>query len=251
MKRLSYALAALSLGVAAPMPLLAQNTGSLPIVSPENTVLTITAEGRSSHTPDLAVFTAGVSSTGQTAAEALSANSEAMNRVVRALRNADIADRDIQTSNLSLHPVYAPDRPEPTRTLEDQTPRILGYRANNSVTVKLRRLNEYGGVIDTLVSAGANNVNGPHFQIEEPDAALDEARREAMTKARERATLYANAAGLRIVRILAITEAGNFGPRPQVMQAARAAFDQAESTPVSPGEVEVDANLTVMFELAP
>jgi uncharacterized protein YggE len=254
MKRfsLSPALAAISLAtLAAPLPAFAQNASPVPVVSPGNTLLTVSAQGRSSREPDLALFTAGVATTGKTAGEALSANSVAMNRVIQALKRAGIAERDIQTSNLSLNPVYG-NRQRSPNTLEEQMPPILGYRANNTVTVKQRKLEQFGRVIDTLVASGANQVNGPSFQMDEPDAALDEARVEAIGKARERANLYARAAGLRVVRILSINEGGSYSPRPPVMY-ARAAMDAAESapTPVAAGEVEVQANVTVMYELAP
>lgn len=219
-------------------------------VAPGNTVLTVTGTGRSSGTPDLAMFSAGVATTGATAGEALQANSAAMNKVVRALKAAGIADRDIQTSNLNLNPVYADRTRTPGTTPEQELPRIVGYRASNQVMVKQRKLDQFGKVIDTLVSAGANTVNGPDFQLENPDAALDKARREAMTKARERANLYADAAGLRVVRILSITESGGYSPRPP-MPVARMAADMAEAAPVEAGEVEVQANVTILFELAP
>lgn len=254
MKRLSLApaFAALSLcALAAPLPVLAQDVSSGPVVAPGNTMLTVSAEGRSSREPDLAVFTAGVATTGKTAGEALSENSAAMNRVVQALKRAGIAERDIQTSNLSLNPVYG-SRTRSANSLEEEMPPILGYRANNTVMVKQRKLEQYGRVIDTLVASGANQVNGPEFQMDEPDAAMDDARTQAIKKARERANLYARAAGLRVVRILTISEGGSYSPRPPVMY-ARAAMDVAEGapTPVAAGEVEVQVNVSVGFELAP
>lgn len=254
MKRLSLSptLAALSLcALAAPLPVLAQDVSSGPVVAPGNTMLTVSAEGRSSREPDLAVFTAGVATTGKTAGEALSENSAAMNRVIQALNRAGIAERDIQTSNLSLNPVYG-SRNRSANTLEEEMPPILGYRANNTVMVKQRKLEQYGRVIDTLVASGANQVNGPEFQMDEPDAAMDDARTQAIRKARERANLYARAAGLRVVRILTISEGGGYSPRPPVMY-ARAAMDVAEGapTPIAAGEVEVQVNVSVSFELAP
>ena len=253
MKRFSLApaLAALSLATtAAPMPALAQDAGPELVVSPGNTVLTVNAEGKTSAKPDLAVFTAGVATTGKTAGEALSANSTAMNRVIQALKRSGIAERDIQTSNLSLNPVYG-SRERSANALEQELPPILGYRANNTVTVKQRKIEQFGKVIDTLVSAGANQVSGPSFQMDDPETALDEARVEAIGKARERAELYAKAAGLHVVRILSISEGGSYSPRPPVAY-ARVAMEMAEeSTPVAAGEVEVQANVSVMFELAP
>jgi uncharacterized protein YggE len=235
----------------------------VPVVAAGNALLTVSAEGRSLRTPDLAVFNAGVTTQGKTAGEALSANSTAMARVIAALKRAGIAERDIQTSNLSISPVYSdPARDaeiaaraarQPYVPPEQKAPVIIGYQANNSVSVRQRKLDDFGRVIDTLVSAGANQVNGPSFQMDDPDPALDEARIAAMKKARARAELYARAAGMRVVRILSISEsAGYFSPQPVMfarMEAASA--PPPPPAPVQPGEVQLTANVTVLYELAP
>ncbi len=230
----------------------AHDASSGPVVATGNTLLSLSAEGRSTRKPDLALFTAGVSSTGKTAGEALSANSADMNRVIQALKRAGIADRDIQTSNLSLNPVYKPQIQRPDGRMEPEQPTIIGYQVSNTVNVRQRNLAEFGRVIDTLVSAGANQVNGPSFQMDNADEAMDEARIEAMTKARARANLYARAAGLKVVRLLSITESGGYSPQPQVMYARAAMADMGGAqTPVAAGEVSMTANVTVLFELAP
>ena len=107
-------------------------------IAPGNTLLTVSADGRSVRTPDLAVFTAGVTSQAKTAGAALSANAADMNRVVSALKKAGIADRDIQTSNLSLNPVYAPPVRQPDGQYEQGEQKIIGYNVNNTVTVRQR-----------------------------------------------------------------------------------------------------------------
>ena len=244
---------ALALLCAAALPSTAALAQSAPpvTIAPGNTLLTVSADGRSVRTPDLAVFTAGVTSQAKTAGAALAANAADMNRVVAALKKAGIADRDIQTSNLSLNPVYAPPVQRPDGQYEQQEQRIIGYNATNTVTVRQRKLSEFGRVIDTLVEAGANQVNGPSFQMDEPDAATDEARLEAMKKARARAELYAKAAGLRVVRILSISESGGYTPGPPVVFARMAADSASAPSPVAAGEIQLNANVTVMFELAP
>ena len=161
-----------------------------------------------------------------------------------------IGERDIQTSNLGLNPVYG-SRDRSSDSLEQEMPPILGYRAENTVMVKQRKIDEYGKVIDTLVAAGANQVNGPSFQIDDPDAALDQARVEAIEKARERAGLYAKAAGLRVVRVLSISEGGSYTPGPPIAYARAMSVAAEKSTPVAAGEVEVQVNVSVMYELAP
>lgn len=250
MKPFPLALFAASTLAFAPASAFAQDRPPEHMAMPGNALLTISAEGRVDRAPDLAVFTAGVASTGQTAGEAMARNATDMARVIAALKKAGIADRDIQTSNLSLNPVYADPNREPRSQLEQLAPRVIGYQANNTVTVRQRRLEAMGKVIDTLVTAGANQVNGPSFVVDDADAALDAARVEAMKKARARAELYARAAGLRVVRIRTIAEGGGYSP-PQPMLYARAMAAAAPDTPVAAGEVSLSTNVTVTFELAP
>lgn len=249
MKLLHFALAPIAL--AAALPAAAQVAPPAPAGGPPPTVLTLNAEARAFRKPDLAVFSAGVTSQGKTAAAALSANSADMNRVIAALKAAGISDRDIQTSNLSLNPLYAPQVVRPDGQVENPEPRIIGYQVNNQVTVRQRKLADYGRVLDTLVSAGANQVNGPSFELDNSDAAMDEARVAAMTKARQRAELYAKAAGLRVKRIVSISEGGGYSPPPMPMLYAKAAMADAAPTPVAPGEVGLTATVAVQFELAP
>lgn len=245
-------LAALALSAAAlPAAASAHDAGSGPVVAPGSTVLSVSAEGRTAHAPDLAVFSAGVSSSGKTAGEALAKNSADMARVIAALKRAGIADKDIQTSNLSLNPVYADMSRPPRDPLEQVVPPIIGYQVNNTVNVRHRKLEDFGKVIDTLVTAGANQVNGPNFQVDDQDTALDEARIAAMKKARDRAGLYARAAGLRVVRILTISESGGHAPQPPIMYARAAMAEMASAPPVAAGEVSLTMNVSVTFELAP
>jgi uncharacterized protein YggE len=254
MKRylLSAALATAALPVALPQAAMAQ-VSPAPVLAPGGTLLTVSADGRVTRAPDLATFSAGVVSQGKTASEALAANSADMARVVAALKRAGLADKDIQTSNLSLNPIYAPQRSLPDGTIDPPQPRIVGYQANNTVSVRQRNLKDYGRVIDTLVSAGANQVNGPSFEVENPDPVLDAARTAAMQKARARAELYARAAGLRVSRILSISESGGWSP-PQPVMYRMAAMDSAAAAPSAPvqaGELQLSINVTVQFELAP
>ena len=235
-----------ALGALAVSPVAAQS--AVPAIERGNALLTVVAEGRTTRQPDLAVFSAGVTTQAKTAAAALAENSNAMTKVVAELKRAGIAARDIQTSNLSINPVYA----QQTRPVDEpQAPVIVGYQVSNQVTIRQRKLGDYGKVIDTLVSAGANQVNGPSFQLDNSDAALDEARIAAMKAARARAELYARAAGLRVARIVSISEGQNYQPGPPMVY-ARMAMDKSEAAPpVESGELELTANVTVMFELAP
>ena len=240
---------AAALAAASASPASAQAVSPGPVVAAGNAVLTISADGRSVRTPDLAVFNAGVTTQAKTAAAALAENAERMNAVIAALKQSGIADRDIQTSNLSVNPVYGQPRADANGNVTGE-PVIMGYQASNQVEVKQRKIGNYGKTIDTLVSAGANQVSGPAFQLDQPDAASDEARIDAMKKARARADLYAKAAGMTVRRILTISEGGGYAPQPMVMY-ARADKMMAGSapSPVSAGELQIGANVTVTFEL--
>lgn len=245
-------LLAAALAALVPLTAQAQTMSSNPVVASGNTLLSVAAEGKSTRTPDLAVFTAGVTTQAKTAGAALTENAQRMTAVIASLRKAGIAERDIQTSNLSVNPVYGQPQRMPDGSIEQQDPVIIGYQATNQVSVRQRKLDSYGKVIDTLVANGANQVNGPSFQIDNADAAMDEARIEAMKKARMRADLYAKAAGLRVVRVLTISEnAGWSPPQPQVMFARAEMASAPKSSPVAAGELEMTVTINVSYELAP
>lgn len=240
-----------ALAALTPLAAQAQVMSSGPVVGAGNTLLNITAEGKSTRTPDLAVFNAGVTTQGKTAGEALTENAQRMTSVIAALRKGGIAERDIQTSNLSVNPVYGQPKRLADGSIEERDPVIVGYQATNQVSVRQRKLDQYGKVIDTLVAAGANQVNGPSFQIDSPDAAMDEARLEAMKTARARADLYAKAAGLRVMRVLSISEnAGWSPPQPQAMFARAEMASAPKSSPVAAGELEMTVTVNVSYELA-
>ena len=231
----------LALALAAAAPLSAQ-TQAVPVQSISGTMLEVSAQGETRRTPDIATINAGVVTQAADAATAMRENATRMDRVVAALKRAGIADRDIRTANISLSPQY--------RYANNEPPVITGYQASNSVTVRFRDIARSGAVLDALVATGANQINGPELGLDNPAAALDEARVDAVAKARARAEIYARAAGLRVKRILSITESAFEmpPPRPVLMRA----MDSAEAAPASkilPGEQSLNVNLSVRFEL--
>ncbi|WP_156842178.1 SIMPL domain-containing protein [Novosphingobium aquimarinum] len=245
-------LAAALLLAALPVAAHAQMAGPIPMIAEGSTLLTVTANGEATREPDLAMFSAGVTTQGTSASQALAENSTRMTAVIAALKRAGIAERDIQTSNLNLNPVYAQPKRMPDGSYQDEERAIIGYQASNTVSVKQRKLGEYGKVIDALVTAGANQVNGPSFMVDDSEGALDEARTKAMAAAQKRANLYARAAGLRVARIVSISESGGYAPQPVMYR--RAAMDAAPAapppTPIAAGELELSSSVTVQFELA-
>lgn len=199
----------------------------------------VVATGEVNRVPDIVRINAGVVTQAPTAAEAIRQNAARMTRVRAALERAGIAPRDIQTSNISLHPDY--------RYAENQPPQLTGYRATNQVNVRFREIADSGGILDALVAEGANQINGPSLEIERPEAALDEARTAALANARARAELYARALNMRVRRVLLVSESGIVPPSPMPMLRMQAA-DAAE-TRIEPGEQTLSVTLTVSFEL--
>lgn len=234
----SLALAfALALGSLA-MPAAAQ-TPALQ-ASSDGTLLSVSARGESSRAPDIATASAGVVTQAADANAAMRENAAQMTRVLAAIRAAGVAERDIQTTGINIHPTY--------RHVDNEEPRISGYSASNTVNLKVRDIAKLGEVLDALVASGANNVSGPSFGIDQPDAVYDEARRKALDQARARADMYAKALDLRVRRIVSISEGGGM-QQPRPMFAMRAMAMDAESTPVAAGENTLEANLEVVFEL--
>jgi uncharacterized protein YggE len=225
----------LPLALLAATPALADVT-TTPIAG---TTLDISATGTSTRTPDLMVIGAGVVTQANKAGEAMRTNATAMTATVAALKRAGIADRDIQTQSINLQPQY--------RYGDNVPPVLTGYQASNRVSVRLRDLKNAGSVLDALIAAGANQIDGPTLSVDHPEAALDEARAKALTTARTRAELYAKAAGLTVRRIVRISESDGSSPpivRPQAMS-----LRKADSTPVEAGEQELSVTLSVVFEL--
>ena len=231
---------ALAIGTVAMTNASAQSP-SPPIAAPsDGTLLSVSASAEATRVPDVASLSTGVVTQAADANAALKANSAQMNKVVAAIRAAGIAERDIQTSGINIHPQY--------RYAENQPPTITGYQASNTVNIKVRDIAKLGEVLDALVASGANQVNGPSFEIDQPEAAYDEARQAALKKAQARAEMYAKSLGLRVRRIVSISEGGGFRP-PMPMMKAMAMDARAESAPVAPGETTLSANLDVVFEL--
>ena len=206
------------------------------------TRLDVNASGEVTRVPDLAIISAGVVTKAATAGSALQQAATRMQRVRAALKAAGVADRDIQTSNISLNPEY--------RYVNNQPPQLTGYSATNTVTVRFRDIANAGKILDALVKEGANQINGPTLTIDKPEAALDEARAQATAKGRARAELYARSMGMRVVRVVAVSESGSSYPVPPPMPMyARAEAAQAADSKIDPGEQKLQVNLSMTFEL--
>ena len=220
-------------------PALAQEASIRPVTG---TRLDVTASGKVSRVPDLAIITAGVMTRSASASGAIGDNARRMERVRNALRRAGIADRDIQTSSINLNPDY--------RYQDGQPPVLTGYQASNNVSIRFRDIRKSGEILDALVAEGANQLNGPSLTIDRPEPALDEARVKALAAGRARADLYARSLGMRVVRLLSVSEPGGF-VRPMSYASAEAitVTGSRTKTDIEPGSQEIEASVAMSFEL--
>lgn len=215
---------------------------ALALAEPPTPTLTLTGQGQTAVTPDLATVSIGVESQKDTAGAALAANTEQAGAVIAALKAAGVEAKDIQTSNFSVQPVYA-DR----KSFSDGGPQVVGYRVFNQVVAHIRMLDELGGILDRVVSTGANRIGGISFGLAEDGDARDEARRRAVADARRKAELYAEAAGVTLGPILSMSEPGfSAGPRPMMME-ARAA---AAPVPIEAGSASITASVTISWQIS-
>jgi len=199
--------------------------------------ISVTGEATVSVPPDLAEVDGGVTSEARTAREASEANNVAMGKVLSALKGAGIAEKDFQTSRLSLQPQYAPKPPGLSA--------VVGYRASNRVTIRLRDISKVASVIDTLVTAGANEIGGINFMVSNASKLLDEAREQAIADARRKAEIYAKAAGVTLGAPLGISEGGSPGP----IFRAKMAAPLAAAAPVAQGEETLHLTVSVSWAI--
>jgi uncharacterized protein len=202
----------------------------------------VSGEGSVGAAPDFARVTLGVTSTGKNAGEAMAANANAASAVVSLIKSEGVAPADIQTSELSISPMFsqpsAGQRTEPT---------ITGYSVSNNLTVMLRDIPRLGALLDKAVAAGANSIYGIGFGHNDPSALLDKARPLAVADARRKAEIYASAGGARIGRLMVLTEeAGR--QMPVAFSRAYAAGAPAP-TPIEAGENKLTVTVTARFEL--
>jgi uncharacterized protein YggE len=225
--------AAIVAGLLLAAPALAQTQTMPPAV------ISVTGEATVSVPPDLAQIDGGVTSEAKTAREASDANNAAMGKVLLALKGAGIDEKDFQTSRLSLQPQTAPNRTGPSA--------IVGYRASNRVTIRLRDVTKVASVIDTLVAAGANDIGDINFMVSQASKLLDEAREQAIADARRKAEIYAKAAGVTLGAPLSISEAGAPGP----ILYRKMAAGMAASAPVAQGEETLAVTVGVSWAIKP
>jgi hypothetical protein len=226
---------AAAVAVALPLPTRAADTPP-PAIS-------VTGEAKVSVAPDLAEVNGGVTTQAKTAREASDSNNKAMAAVLAALKGAGIADADVRTSRLSLQPQVSPMRSG------TDAPTIVGYRASNNVTVRVRDIAKVADTVDALLAAGANDISGVNFMVSNASKWLDEARPKAIADARRKAEIYAKAAGVALGAPLSISEEGSNIP------IAQRGFSQgmtaATPTPIAAGDETLTITISVSYEIKP
>ena len=200
--------------------------------------ITVSASGSVSAVPDTARITSGVATEAPVARDAVSKNSEAMQKIIAGLKAGGIDEKDIQTTSFHIEPRY-------TRAREGEAPAIDGYRATNQVQVVVRNLDKLGEVLDRLASLGANEMAGLSFDVSQAEKLKDDARKEAVANAHRRAKLYADAAGVELGEVLTIDESGDNAPHP--IFAGRAL--KADAVPIERGSETLEATVSVTWAL--
>ena len=207
----------------------------------EDRTISVIGRGSVEMVPDMAVISLGVQHQAEAAQEALALTSEAVSSILERLAAAGVEPRDIQTDTLSLQPVWA------RNNTSDKPPRVVGFSARNSLSIRVRDLSNLGGILDDVVGDGANTFNGLRFTVQDPAAALAEARASAVKDGMEKAAQLSEAAGVELGPVLTISEQGGV-VRPQMMEMATARM--ASDVPVAEGEVSLSAQVSMVFSIA-
>ncbi|MDU8912880.1 SIMPL domain-containing protein [Aestuariicoccus sp. MJ-SS9] len=215
------------------------SAGALYAQEPAQPTLTVTGEGQAAAVPDMATITLGVTAQSENAAEAMDQTSEAVAAILERLDGLGLQPRDIQTSDVSLNPIWS------RRMNNDTPPRIEGFEASNRLRLRVRDLEKLGVILEAALEDGANRLGGLSFGLRDPDPVMDEARAAAVADAQRRARVYAQAAGVTLGPVLRIHEGGEFFPvEAPMMEMARAA-----DVPIATGETSLTARVTMVFAL--
>jgi uncharacterized protein len=208
---------------------------------PEHTI-SVSGTGRVVISPDIADLRLGVSVTKPTVKAARQAAAASMTKVIAALKALGIADADLQTSGLSLQPVYDYSR-------NTNPPKLTGYMLSNGVAVTIRDLDKLGDAIDDGLLAGATTLDGVTFRVDDPAKAQEQARKQAMTQAKAMADTLASSAGVSITGVASISESSGPLPYPVYWDSARAGALAADetATPVNVGTNEVSVSVSVVY----
>jgi len=213
----------------------------------QSRTISLSGTGKVNSAPDIAIISLGVTSEAKTARAALDGNTKNMTALFASLKTAGIADKDMQTANFNVQPVYV--RPRSNNGAPAKPPFISGYRVTNDVSVLIRDLKKLGAVLDKAVSAGSNRINSVQFSIDKPQPVRDEARKLAVKDAMRKAALYAAAANVTLGNIMQISESGGSRPPRPMMRSRMAMSAEAADVPIAQGEQSVSVQVNITWEI--
>ena len=212
---------------------------------PREAVIIVSGEAKSTVAPDLAILTLGVAETRKSAREALDASNKSMADVLKALKSDGIADKDLQTSAFSIQPQYSyPD----SQDNNPKPPVLTGYTVSNLLTVRVRDISKLGGVLDSSVTLGVNEGGDIRFTNDNPDKVIDAARKNAMKNAMAKAETLADSAGVKLGRIVEITE-NMQQPEPMPVARMSMAKEAADAVPITGGENSYSVTVNVTYAI--
>jgi uncharacterized protein YggE len=207
--------------------------------------LTVTGNGEAAARPDQATVRLGATAQAENAAAAQTTVNATMQKAIEAIQKTGVERTDIRTSGLTLHPVYAPQKPE-TAT----EPRIVAYRASNTIEATVKKMELVGDVVDAGLNAGANRLEGVSFGLQNDLFQRKLALTEAAKEAREKAQTIARALDVQLGDVREVVEGGvSVLPQREYFGGARMMAADAVRTPVEPGEIRVHASVTVHYDL--
>jgi hypothetical protein len=244
MKKLLIAALASGAVISAALPAAAQVGDARMVQTVDGPVLSFSVSEAVLSKPDVVFVRVGVQVTAATAVEAMRQNAVAMDKLIKAVKARGVKDEQIQTTGISLSPQY-----DYSNRVDGQPPRFVGYQVSNNVRVESSKVDDIGPMLDALVAAGGNNIDGPNFSVKDSEAKLASVRGKAMQKAQAKAQDYARLAGYRSVELISISEGGFSGPQPVMLERAMAADSAAKATPIEPGRVSNVLNLSVSYRL--
>jgi uncharacterized protein YggE len=210
-------------------------------------MIVVTGQGSAELVPDMAVLQLTVTREATTARAALDENSAAMAEVIAALRGQGIAERDIQTANFSIQPRYS--YPTPKAQGENQVPRIVGYTVRNGLAVRVRDLGKLGAIVDQSVTLGVNEGGDILFTNDDPADAIEQARASAVREASAKAKTLAAAAGVKLGRVLEISEQSYNPPPMPMMRAEMMMAKAADAVPVAAGENSYQVTVSMSYAI--
>jgi uncharacterized protein YggE len=213
---------------------------------PREPFITVTGEGHSAIAPDMAVVTLSVVKQAKAAQDALDQNNKAMGAVLATLKDRGIAERDLQTSGFSIQPQYDYQNDKNGQSLP---PTLTGYQVTNGLTVRVRDLSKLGALLDQAVNLGINQGGDIQFTNDKPDAALEEARKNAVADATAKAKTLTDAAGVKLGHLISIKEGAIVTPPQPYMRQSMAMASAEKAVPVASGENTYNASVSITYAI--